>query len=86
MKNQCKSKNENKGKNNPRTREGGHQGTSGEIEKMVKSKVREWPEEKELLDKCDGLATAAGIKSEHDGITIQYTKKVYSNYMHSKAA
>ena len=60
MKNQCKSKNENKGKNNPRTREGGHQGTSGEIEKMVKSKVREWPEEKELLDKCDGLATAAG--------------------------
>ena len=27
---------------------------------MAKSKARKWPEEKELLDKCDGLATAAG--------------------------
>ena len=30
---------------------------SGEDEKLAKSK---WPEENELLDKCDGLATAAG--------------------------
>ena len=27
---------------------------------MAKSKARKLPEEKELLDKCDGLATAAG--------------------------
>ena len=38
----------------------GHTGASGEIEKMAKSKARQLPEEKELLDKCDGLDTAAG--------------------------
>ena len=40
-----------------------HNGTSGEIEKIAKSEVRKWPEGKELLDKYDGLATAAGIRS-----------------------
>ena len=32
---------------------------SGEDEKLAKSRSK-WPEEKELLDKCYGLATAAG--------------------------
>ena len=33
--------------------------------------------EKELLDKCDGLATAAGSESEHDRVTIYsiYTQR-----------
>ena len=39
-------------------------GKDGEI------KARKWAEEKELLDKCDGLATAAGSESEHERGTI----------------
>ena len=54
---------ENTRKNNTRIREGGHNGTSGEIEKIAKSEVRKWPEGKELLDKFDGSATAAGSES-----------------------
>ena len=40
---------------------------------MAKSKARtnsKWPEERELLDNCDGLAKAAGSESEHDRVTI----------------
>ena len=63
MKNQWKSNNENTRKNTTRIRKGGHNGTSGEIEKIAKSEVRKWPEGKELLDKFDGSATAAGSES-----------------------
>ena len=45
----------------------------GEIERMAKSKARTWPEEKELLDKCDGLATAAGNETR--------PKSIYNIYM-----
>ena len=37
---------------------------------MAKAKARKRSEEKELLGRCDGLATAAGHESEHDRVTI----------------
>ena len=61
---------ESKKKTKMGIRKVGHTGASGEIEKMAKSKARKWPEEKDLLDKCDGLATPAGSESEHDRVTM----------------
>ena len=57
-----------------RIRKAGHKGTSGEMEEKARAKARKWPAEKELLDKCDGLATTAASESEHDKvICVQYT-------------
>ena len=50
-------------------REVGHKWTSGKTEKIAKTKARKWPDEKQLLvlDKCDGLATAAGGEVHEEG-------------------
>ena len=54
---------ESKQNNKMRIRKAGHKGTSGEMEEKARAKARKWPAEKELLDKCDGLATAAGSET-----------------------
>ena len=44
--------------------------TSVERERVAKATQRRWPKEKELLDKGDGLATAAGARL-NDEVTSQ---------------
>ena len=41
------------------------------MERVAKATERRWPKEKELLDKGDGLATAAGARL-NDEVTSQY--------------
>ena len=40
--------------------------TSVEMERVAKATERRWPKEKELLDKGDGLATAAGARRNNE--------------------
>ena len=40
------------------------------MRKIAKAEARKLSEEKELLGRCDGLATAAGRESENDRVTI----------------
>ena len=37
---------------------------SGENAKLGKSRAHKWPEEKELLEKCDGLATTVQMAAK----------------------
>ena len=48
--------------------------TSVEMERVAKATERRWPKEKELLDKGDGLATAAGAR-RNDEVTSQNISK-----------
>ena len=41
-----------------------------EMDRVAKATERRWPKEKELLDKGDGLATAAGAR-RNDEVTSQ---------------
>ena len=40
------------------------------MRKIAKAKARKLSEERELLGRCDGLATTAGRESENDRVTI----------------
>ena len=48
--------------------------TSVEMKRVAKATERRWPKEKELLDKGDGLATAAGAR-RNDEVTNQNISK-----------
>ena len=71
MENQGKSEYEKGRKDNTKIRKFEEIWTSVEMERVAKATVQRWPKEKELLDKGDGLATAAGARL-NDEVTSQY--------------
>ena len=66
MENQGKSEYEKGRKDNTNIRKFEEMWTSVEMERVAKATERRWPKEKELLDKGDGLATAAGARRNNE--------------------
>ena len=68
MGNQAKSEYGKGRKDNMKIRKFEEVWTSVEMERVAKATQPRWPKEKELLDKGDGLATAAGAR-RNDEVT-----------------
>ena len=79
MGNQAKSEYGKGRKDNMKIRKFEEVWTSVEMERVAKATQRRWPKEKELLDKGDGLATAAGARRNNE-VTSQCI------YRHTRAA